>query len=405
MRNWAWYRGNAANLLTMACQMSVVTLLPLYWKRHGLEDYEIGWLAAGFSLAAILVRSRLGHWLEDWGRRPFLYLGCLLITVMPLVYPLWGWHFVPWFVLRLLQGAGYALYITAILTWVADRSPPDRIAQGQGVFGVSGLLGSAIGPVASESIYQLYGYNAMFRAVGLAGLLAVVMAASLPESRVERPAGVGTGWQPIRLRDHRAMLWVTLPFGWLVGTVITFIAPLVDSVDLPRVGLYFVGFALASVTVRLVSGSFIDSVPASRLVAVAGGLLALSGFALASLPSYPELALLFSAAILNGIGHGFLFPGLSAYTVRRTSRWQRGAGIALYTGTFDTGALMGAVASGYISHEHGYPAAFALAGILLLLALPVFSKLDDVHEPIEPEEIHVAPDALEDLVRASKTPA
>ena len=47
MRNWAWYRGNAANLLTMACQMSVVTLLPLYWKRHGLEDYEIGWLAAG----------------------------------------------------------------------------------------------------------------------------------------------------------------------------------------------------------------------------------------------------------------------------------------------------------------------------------------------------------------------
>lgn len=46
MSPWVWCRGNIANFLTLACQMSIVTLLPLYWRRHGLEDAEIGWLAA-----------------------------------------------------------------------------------------------------------------------------------------------------------------------------------------------------------------------------------------------------------------------------------------------------------------------------------------------------------------------
>lgn len=304
----------------------------------------------------------------------------------------------PWFAIRCLQGAGYGFYITAILTWVADRSPPDRIAQRQGVFGVSGLLGSAIGPVTAEAITKVYGYHAMFWTVGAAGLLATALAASLPESRASNESASDlpsshSNLRKIAPRDHLAMLVVTFPFGWMVGTVLTFIAPLVDSVDLPGVGTYFVGFALASVTVRLVSGSFIDKLPAGGLVTVSGGLLSLSALALAALPRYPELALLFSAAVLNGIGHGFLFPGLAAYTVRRTSARQRGAGLALFTGTFDTGNLTGALAAGYISHELGYTKAFLLAALLLLVALPFFRKADQTKTPIDPAVLHVDPRA------------
>lgn len=386
MRDWSWIRGNAANLLVMACQMAVMTLLPLYWRKHHLSDSEVGWLAAGFSLAAIASRTWLGGWLEVHGRRAFLYLGALLLTALPLAYANWGLQFLPWFALRLLQGAGYGFYITAVLTWVADRSPSDRIAQRQGVFGVSGLLGSAIGPVSAEAVAELYGYPAMFWAIGGTGLLATTLVATLPESPPQ--SAPPQGGKSLNPRDHIAMLSVTLPFGWLVGTVITFIAPLVDSVGLSGVGPYFVGFALASVTVRLVSGSFIDRLPAGGLVAVSGSLLALSALALAALPRYPELALLFAAAILNGVGHGFLFPGLAAYTVRRTPIHQRGGGLALYTGAFDSGNLMGAVAAGYLSQQLGYTLAFSLAALLLLLGLPLFSHLDHGSAPIAEEFIH-----------------
>ena len=360
----------------------MISLLPLYWRQHHLSDADVGWLAAGFSLTAIIARTWLGDWLETWGRRAFLYLGALLLTALPLAYSNWGLEFLPWCAIRCLQGAGYGFYMTAILTWVADRSPSDRIAQRQGVFGVSGLLGSAIGPVTAEAITKAYGFSTMFWAVGAAGLVATALAASLPESRTS--AGGISDQQPpkassvlkIRPRDHLAMLIVTFPFGWVAGTVLTFVAPLVDSVGLPGVGTYFVGFAFASVTVRLVSGSFIDRLPASGLVTVSASLLGLSALCLAALPRYPEVALLFSAAVLNGTGHGFLFPGLAAYTVRRTSSRQRGAGLALFTGTFDSGSLMGALAAGYISHELGYTKAFVLAALLLLLSLPFFRKAD-----------------------------
>lgn len=372
--------------------MSIVTLLPLYWRRHGLEDAEIGWLAAGFSMAAIAVRAGLGGWLERWGRRPFLYLGALLITVFPVVYPLWGMQTGPWLLLRLLQGAGYAFYITAILTWVADSSPPDRIALRQGVFGVSGLLGSAAGPMAAESLYKLYGFPTMFRVVGAAGLVAVCLAATLPESAPARspkdPPRVALRWQ-----DYRAMIFVTVPFGWVVGTVMTFIAPFGDSLRLPSVALYFVGFALASVSVRLSSGGFIDTVRPARLVQISGALLALSALTLACLGYSPGTVLLFSAAILNGVGHGFLFPGLAAYTVRRAGPSGRGPALALFTGVFDSGVLMGSVFSGYLSQWRGYPSAYVFAGLLLLSALPIFTVLDRSPQPIAPSLLHF--DALE----------
>ncbi len=396
MRNGAWIRGTVANMLTLACHMSVMTLMPLYWLRRGLTDSEIGWLAAGFSVAAILARTWLGHWLEVWGRRPFLYLGCLLLTALPLSYPFVSMNLLPWFGLRLLQGAGYAFYITAVLTWVADRSPPDRIAQGQGVFGVSGLLGSAVGPMVAESVYRLYGFPTMFRVVGMAGLVAVALTASLPESGGSQGEARKASGKSLRWKDHQAMLWVTVPFGWLVGTVLTFLAPFADTVGLPSVGLYFAGFALASISVRLGSGGFIDRLPASRLVMLSGSLLGLSALALAMLGRYPLTALLFSAAILNGIGHGFLFPGLAAYTVRKALAWQRGGAIALFTGVFDSGALLGSIVSGYLCQRFGYPSAYVFAALLLLGSLPIFIALDDSRAPLPSEMLHDDPELLRD---------
>ncbi len=368
-----------------------MALLPLYLKRQGFEDWEIGWLAAGFSFSAIVARTKLGDWLEDWGRRPFLILGALLLAVLPGTYHLLGNQFLPWVLVRLVQGAGLAFYITSILTWVADRSPVDKIAAQQGVFGVSGLLGAAVGPIAAEAVYQTAGFAAMFQAIGATGLLAVLLSASLPETR-SRTEGEPLRAARLNFSEHRATLCVTIPFGWFVGTVIAFIAPYCDSVGIDKVGLYFAGFALASVTVRLVSGSFIDKVRINRLVGLNGGMLVLSGLTLACLNNYPLLALLFGAALLNGIGHGFLFPGLSAHTVRKTSPKQRGAGIALFTGTFDAGILLGSVASGYISQQFGYSGAFLTASLLLLASLPLFAKLNDLDFGVNPELLQPVPE-------------
>lgn len=368
-----WYRGNVANFLCMACHVAM-TLVPLHWQKLGFLDWQIGWLAASFSVAAIFARVGLGGWLERWGRRPFMIVGPLLLTSVCFLFESVGQHYWGWLALRVIQGCGLALSLTAMMTWVTDRSPVESIGRSQAVFGVSGLLGAAAGPILAEQLVEHYGFPVMFQAVGLAGLLAACLAATLPESRPGSRGRLGKSsfTAVVSLRELRPMLVVTLPFGWFAGTVMTFLAPLVKQAGLGGVGVFFGGFACASVVVRLVAGHSIDRVSAGRLIPLSLLTLTLSSGLLASLTKAPSEAFLVVAALLNGIGHGFLFPALSLFTVRHLRLDQHGTGMAVFTGTFETGILLGAVGAGYVSEYTNTSTAFGLAAGLLVACLPFF---------------------------------
>ena len=375
MRNWAWYIANLVNFLSMCCHMSA-TLLPLYWKHSGFQDWQIGWLAASFSTAAIFTRLGLGYGLQRWGRKPFLLCGAILLNATAGIYTHLGDHFFSWMTLRICQGVGLAFYITAILTWVADRSPPARIGQLQGIFGVSGLLGAAAGPSVAEMVYHTYGFNSMFLTIFVAGLVCSLLAALLPESEVDPIDAEQPTSSKINIWSFRAMVLVTRPFGWLTGNVITFIAPYLETVDMRQVGVYFAGFSVASVCVRIFAAESIDKLSSNKLVVYSGTSLALGALSISALILFPSTKLLLLASLLNGLGHGFLFPGLSTYIVRQTNRAQRGSGLALFTGAFDFGILFGGLASGYISQEVGYAGAFMVSSLLMVIALPIFVKLN-----------------------------
>jgi len=355
----------------MCCHMSA-TLLSLYWKENGFEDWEIGWMAASFSSAAILSRWGLGKGMERWGRRPFLVAGAAMLHFPPLAYPFMGDRFELWILARLIQGFGLGIYITAILTWVADISPPEKIGQMQGVFGVSGLLGAAAGPFAFEKIYLNFGFQHMFHWLFATGVACWMLACTLPETRVKQDELPQSVSPELRVGDHLATVVVSIPFGWVVGTIISFIAPFTKTLHMEKVGLYFSGFAVASVAVRVFAGPLIDKLSINSLVVGSGSMMAGCSLAIGSLVYAPSPGLLLLAATFNGIGHGFLFPGLSSYIVKRSEPRKRGAGLALFTASFDGGILLGGLCSGYISQGYGYPTAFIASALLMLCSLPAF---------------------------------
>lgn len=352
------------------------SLLPVYWKQVSFEDGQVGWLAAGFSLAAILSRLKLGPAQERWGRKPFLVIGAMLLTLCAGLYSQLQSDYPLWFLVRFIQGLGLGTYLTTMLTWVADISPPEKIGQLQGVFGVSGLIGSAAGPMLAEWVYLNYGFGAMFQALFATGILCCTLFCLLPESKKGRAPSGTRVTQRLKLKDYSAVLCLSLPFGWFVATTIVFIAPFLKSLSLSKVGVYFLGFAAASVAVRVFAGRAIDLVPTNQLVLGSSLLIAAAGLAISALIYVPSVKLLVFAAVLNGLGHGFLFPGLSSHVVRISETNQRGAGLSLFTGVFDLGLLVGSLASGYIAQAIGYSAAFALSSGLMLTALPLFVLLN-----------------------------
>ena len=73
------------------------------------------------------------------------------------------------------------------------------------------------------------------------------------------------------------------------------------------------------------------------------------------------------AGVLCGAGHGYAFPILFGLVITRCRDADRGSAMALYTGLFDVGVLLGGPSLGFLVDHLGYSSMFATAGGLVAL--------------------------------------
>ncbi|MGZ4806396.1 MAG: MFS transporter, partial [Ilumatobacteraceae bacterium] len=139
--------------LALFVYIGVMTpLLPrLIEEQLGGNEIDIGLNLAAFSIAAVLIRPRLGRFGERHGLRSTMVLGSLLAAVATsacvLVNTRWG--LLP---LRALQGIGEAAVFVGAATSISDLAPPDRGAEAASYFSVAVFGGLGIGPVISETV-------------------------------------------------------------------------------------------------------------------------------------------------------------------------------------------------------------------------------------------------------------
>ena len=186
----------AGNFLFFA-SLNVYTLLPLYIQQLGGREGQIGTIMAMYSIAAIVCQLGTGPLVDRFGRKPFLLLGAALTIAVSTTFVFstrLGWHF---YLLRFLQGAAFAGFMTSNLTLLADLAPASRRAEAVGVFGVSGLVTIALAPAAGEMVLRAYGFRALFVGAALLGIatLAVCLATDVPAPMaVEASRRLGPGF-------------------------------------------------------------------------------------------------------------------------------------------------------------------------------------------------------------------
>jgi MFS family permease len=130
------------------------------------------------------------------------------------------------------------------------------------------------------------------------------------------------------------------------------------------VGGFFTGYAGIAIVVRLFFGWLPDRVGAVRVLIPALAILA-TGFTMLAGATTPSEVM--TAGMLCGLGHGYTFPILFGLVVTRSREAERGAAMALYTGLFDVGVLLGGPSLGFIIDHSGYSAMFATAGGLVMM--------------------------------------
>jgi len=360
--------------LCITASFSTFYLLPLYILDKGGTQGDVGVIMGIFALASAICRPWVSEMIDRIGRKRSYTLGSILMVAAPVCYlyiqnPL-GSGYSLLLLTRVLHGIGFAICFTSVFTFMADILPQNRLTEGIGMFGISGLIGIALGPMMAESILGYFGFYGLF--LGGSGLAVIALLVHQP-LRDSVPAycvvSQATFFGLLRREKFIVVGLLSLLFGLGLAATGGFVAPLAEERSLGFISVYYFSYSAGAITVRFFGGRLADRI-GEPLVLPYSIVLYMAGIFL--LPLTYSQPLLCLAGALSGIGHGLLFPLLNTMAVRNEPPIVRGKATGIFTGGIDTGIFAGSLILGYIGDWFGLDVLFLCAGLSMASALALF---------------------------------
>lgn len=378
----AFFRATITNFFFFF-SMNGFILLPLYIHGLGGTAVDIGVVMGLFNAVGILCQPVVGPWIDALGRKPFMLAGVGLVIAAALLAA--AVPSIPALVLvRVLQGLGFSCFFVANYSYVIDLVPPARRGWALGLYGVAGLVATALAPLVGEWVIRRFGFRPLFAMSAALAVVAAVFVWYLEERRREVALPVrGFPWERGGLADlfHLSMA-VTLFFGLGAGTIFVFLPTFAESLGVRTLALFYTAYAAAAIGVRLFAGQLIDTrgrraviVPSMFIQTAATALLAAVGFLVTRTSQTPVVPALFVAGLMSGGAHGFLYPGLAALVTDQTPETRRGVVVGIFSAVFLAGQTSGSFLFGYVTHAVGYAFMWSVLSAFLLVGSALSMKM------------------------------
>jgi predicted MFS family arabinose efflux permease len=238
------------------------------------------------------------------------------------------------------------------------------------MFGISGLLGTALGPFIAEIVIDGAGFSLLFVVAAVLSGAGLLIQYPLKETyvHVARPAESSFF---LVLQKKRVFLVAAMAvlFGFGLAAVNGFVSPYASEKRIAFIALYYIAYSAAAVITRIFGGGFVDRVSAHSIIPYA---LALTGGGLLMLVFMRGWGILFFSGLMTGCGHGLLYPALNTHALKGEPHHVRGKITGAYTGSIDAGTFAGSVLLGYVGELAGFQALFLAAGLTVLSAIIIF---------------------------------
>ncbi|MEV0482800.1 MFS transporter [Streptomyces sp. NPDC050508] len=344
----------------------LLSVVPAYAAERG------GGGAAGLATGSLMLATVLGELVTPrlvgrFGYRLTLIAGLFLLGAPALVLTVSG-H-VAWIVaVCFVRGLGFALTIVAGGALTASLIPDERRGEGLALVGVVSGVPSLVALPLGLWLAGRAGYGPVAVAGGLAALAAIVFVLGLPDradqaDRSERPLGVVRGLRTGALLRPVVVFAATAT---AAGILVTFLPLAVPSASAGVVAAaLFVQTATSTLT-RWLAGRHGDRHGSARLV-LPGLLLSAAGV-LVIAPTTNPIAVITGTALF-GAGFGITQNATLTLMYTRVSANSYGTVSALWNLAYDGGMGVGAAGFGITAGLTGYPWAFALTALLMLVAV------------------------------------
>jgi MFS family permease len=133
-------------------------------------------------------------------------------------------------------------------------------------------------------------------------------------------------------------------------------------------------FAITLILVRALAGKLSD-IKGRKFVIIPGMVLITLGLSVLSISN--SLLIFLAAALLYGLGFGFVHPTMMALLVDFVSERGRSAAMATFTAAFDLGIGTGSIVLGVVLQFFGFKVMYLLSGLVVLIGTIWFISVND----------------------------
>ena len=348
----------------------MLSVTPMYAVSAGAGSAGAGLVTGSLMLATVLAEFASPRLIGRYGNRAAFAAGMLLLGGP--VPALLGPHSMVTIVaVSLARGVGFGLGAVVIGAVVAASVPPERRGEGIGLAGVVSSVPAVVALPSGVWLAHNVGYTVV---IAITALSALAPLAAVPwlAGPADREAGADPG------AAHSAGLLASLrsagqlrPFTVFAATtvsagVVAAFLPLAAGVSVGVAALGLFAQAVTATASRWWAGRFGDRHGHSALL-VPGLVIAAAGMITLIWMAVP--AVVIAGMCLFGIGFGITQNATFALLIDRAPASGYGTASALWNLAYDAGYGAGPIMFGVFVAHTGYPAAFALTGLLVLAAL------------------------------------
>ncbi len=353
------------------CNFSSFFLLPLFIKSLGGNERNIGFVMGSFGITSIGSIPIVSYLLDKYGRRKFLVLGSLVMSLSS-----FGFIFIKdlsplLYVFRLFQGIGFAFFFTSAATAAVDVIPESRRGQGLGIFGAFLILTYAIGPSIGELVIDKFGFSLFFIITSSFSLAATFSVFFIRDVAFKR----STDTNALRFfylafsKRYFVLLLTNIIAASGFGSVLYFISVYLKSKGL-NVSYFFVTYTITVAALRILGGRISDVFGRKG---VASPSLFLFSLAIASVALINSVYMIVLVSVLFSVGYGMLYPTLSALVIDKSWADERGKAMGAYNASFSMGVNFPTFAFGIIAKNWGFVDMYLISAFIVFVGFLIFT--------------------------------
>jgi MFS family permease len=345
----------------------LIPTLPIYLLRLGSTEVEIGVLIGAFGISSLVLRPIVGRGLLKIPEQNFMIAGAILfvLTSMACLFALPFW---PFFLVRIFQGIGSALFSTATIMFIANITPEPYRGRSLGYFFLSFNISLALAPPFGMLLTNHFSFTILFIVCIVLSLCSLLISTKLKGSEInpvihysaEGPSfSYSRAFPPIFVFFIAHVIW---------GALTTFFPIYAISHGETNPGLFFAAYAIVLILGRTLGGRILDVRRREKIILPCHITFVISMTALAFSET---LSMFIVVAVISAMGHAFLYPSLVAHTLDLVGP-SRGPAMGMLMAMGDLGMVLGPMIMGVILGLTNFRVMFLCVALTGLISFVYF---------------------------------